>query len=61
MIISGGIDLSVAPTSAVIGAIILGALRNGLTLMNVQAFYQLLATGIIIIVAMLINRATRGR
>lgn len=45
----------------IIGAIILGALRNGLTLMNVQAFYQLLATGIIIIVAMLIDRATRGR
>lgn len=43
------------------GAIILGALRNGLTLMNVQAFYQLLATGIIIIVAMLIDRATRGK
>lgn len=45
----------------IIGAIILGALRNGLTLMNVQAFYQLLATGIIIIVAMLIDRATRGK
>ena len=45
----------------IIGAIILGALRNGLTLMNVQAFYQLFATGIIIIVAMLIDRATRGK
>ncbi len=44
-----------------LGAVILGALRNGLTLMNVQAFYQLLATGLIIIVAMLIDRATRGR
>lgn len=44
-----------------LGAIILGSLRNGLTLMNVQAFYQLLATGIIILVAMLIDRATRGR
>jgi ribose transport system permease protein len=44
-----------------LGAIILGSLRNGLTLMNVQAFYQLLATGIIIIVAMLIDRATRGK
>jgi ribose transport system permease protein len=44
-----------------LGAIILGALRNGLTLLNVQAFYQLLATGIIILVAMLIDRATRGR
>ena len=28
-----------------IGCIILGTLRNGLTLLNVQAFYQLLATG----------------
>ena len=44
-----------------LGAIILGAMRNGLTLLNVQAFYQLLATGLIILVAMLIDRATRGR
>lgn len=44
-----------------IGVIILGALRNGLTLMNIQAFYQLLATGLIIIIAMLIDRATRGK
>lgn len=44
-----------------LGCIILGALRNGLTLLNVQAFYQLLATGIIIIVAMLIDRATSGK
>ncbi len=44
-----------------LGAIILGSLRNGLTLLNVQAFYQLLATGLIILVAMLIDRATRGR
>ena len=44
-----------------LGAIILGSLRNGLTLMNVQAFYQLLATGLIILAAMLVDRATRGR
>jgi len=43
-----------------LGAIILGAMRNGLTLMNVQAFYQLLATGIIILLAMLVDRFTRG-
>jgi ribose transport system permease protein len=36
-------------------------MRNGLTLMDVQAFYQLLATGIIIIAAMLVDRFTRGR
>ncbi|WP_018010156.1 ABC transporter permease [Sinorhizobium medicae] len=45
----------------ILGAIILGAMRNGLTLMNVQAFYQLLATGLIILVAMMIDRMTRGR
>lgn len=44
----------------VLGAIILGAMRNGLTLMNVQAFYQLMATGLIILLAMLIDRLTRG-
>jgi ribose transport system permease protein len=45
----------------ILGAIILGAMRNGLTLLNVQAFYQLLATGIIIILAMLVDRLARGR
>ncbi|RNL22730.1 ribose ABC transporter permease, partial [Xanthomonas vasicola pv. vasculorum] len=44
-----------------IGGIILGAVRNGLTLLNIQAFYQLVATGLIIIIAMLIDRATRGK
>lgn len=45
----------------ILGAVILGSMRNGLTLMNVQAFYQLLATGLIILVAMMIDRLTRGR
>ena len=45
----------------VLGAIVLGAMRNGLTLLNVQAFYQLLATGIIIILAMLVDRLARGK
>jgi len=44
-----------------LGAVVLGAMRNGLTLLNVQAFYQLLATGIIIILAMLVDRLTRGK
>ncbi len=44
-----------------LGAIILGAMRNGLTLLNVQAFYQLLATGVVILLAMLVDRLTRGR
>jgi ribose transport system permease protein len=45
----------------IIGALILGALRNGLTLMNVQAFYQLLATGLIILIAVFVDRAARGK
>lgn len=45
----------------ILGAIILGTLINGFTLLNIQSFYQLLATGIIIIVAMLVDRATRGK
>jgi ribose transport system permease protein len=45
----------------ILGAIVLGAMRNGLTLLNVQAFYQLLATGIIILLAMVVDRLTRGK
>ena len=45
----------------ILGAIILGTFIIGFTLLNIQSFYQLLATGIIIIVAMLVDRATRGR
>jgi ribose transport system permease protein len=60
----GGASLSGGRGSiigTILGAVILGTVTNGLTLLNVQAFYQLLATGIIIVVAMLIDRATRGR
>ena len=44
----------------ILGALILGALRNGLTLMNVQSFYQLLASGAIILIAVIIDRVTKG-
>jgi ribose transport system permease protein len=43
----------------IIGAIILSALRNGLTLLNVQSFYQMVATGIIIMIAIIIDRLSR--
>ncbi len=45
--------------ATLLSAIILRAMRNGLTLMNVQAFYQSF-TSLIILLAMLIDRATRG-
>ncbi len=40
---------------AVIGALILGVLRNGLTLLGVQAYWQQVVEGIIIIVAVFID------
>lgn len=42
-----------------IGALILGGLRNGLTLMNVQTFWQQVASGLVIIFAVLIDRLIR--
>ncbi len=41
-------------------SIALGKLCKGLTLLNVQAIYQLIATGIITIVAMLIYKFASG-
>lgn len=55
----GGASLSGGKGSilgTIIGALILSALRNGLTLLNVQAFYQLVAIGVIIIIAISIDR-----
>lgn len=40
---------------AVVGALILGVLRNGLTLLGVQAYWQQVAEGLIIIVAVFID------
>ena len=41
----------------VLGAILLGAIRTGLTLMNVNPFLQLVVTGAIILLAVLLDRA----
>jgi ribose transport system permease protein len=40
----------------VLGAILLGAIRTGLTLLNVNPFLQLVVTGLIILVAVLVDR-----
>jgi ribose transport system permease protein len=37
----------------------LGGLRNGLTLMNVQSFWQQVASGLVIIFAVLIDKLIR--
>lgn len=45
----------------ILGALILSMLRNGLTLLNVQAFYQQVATGAIIIIAILIDSFSQSK
>ena len=49
------------PLGALIGALILGALQNGLTLLNVPSFWQLVATGVVVILAVFADQATRRR
>jgi fructose transport system permease protein len=41
---------------ALIGALIVGVFRNGLTLMGIQSVYQILITGILVIVAVTTDR-----
>lgn len=42
----------------ILGAVMLAMLQNGLTLLRVQSFYQTAATGLIIIIAVIIDRFT---
>src|SRR2546421_531488 len=44
-----------------IGALIVGVIRNGLTLIGVDALWQTFATGIIVIIAVAVDQATRRR
>lgn len=44
---------------SLIGAVIVGVLRNGLTLMGVSSVYQVLVTGILVIVAVTIDQLSR--
>jgi ribose transport system permease protein len=44
----------------IIGALLMAVIRNGLTLMHVTAFYQQIVIGIVIILAVLIDRLRRG-
>jgi fructose transport system permease protein len=44
-----------------IGALIVGIIRNGLTLMGVDALWQTFATGILVVAAVAADQATRRR
>ena len=49
------------PLGTLIGALTLGAMRNGLTLLNVPSFWQFVATGIVVILAVLVDQLMRKR
>jgi ribose transport system permease protein len=62
--VMGGASLSGGRGSilgTVIGALIIATLTAGLTILNVQAFYQLIAIGTVIILAVLADRAEASR
>lgn len=54
----GGVGNSLG---SLIGAITLGGMRNGLTLLNVPSFWQFVATGVVVILAVLADQITRKR
>jgi fructose transport system permease protein len=44
-----------------VGAVIVGVFRNGLTLVGVEVIYQYLVTGVLIILAVSIDQLVRRR
>jgi fructose transport system permease protein len=42
-----------------VGALIVGVFRNGLTLMGVSSVYQILVTGILVILAVMTDQMSR--
>lgn len=63
-VVLGGTSLSGGKGSmsgTLIGAMIIGVLANGLILLGVPSFYQLIIQGVVIIVAVLIDRLRQSR
>jgi fructose transport system permease protein len=44
-----------------IGALIIGVIRNGLQLIGVKSIYQVLITGVLVIVAVAVDQLSRRR
>jgi ribose transport system permease protein len=62
-VVIGGTSLNGGTGSMVgtlIGAFIVGAINNGLTILGVEYYYQLMAKGLIIFIAILIDRWTKA-
>lgn len=49
------------PLGTLIGALTLGGLQNGLTLLNVPSFWQYVASGFVVILAVFADQVTRKR
>jgi ribose transport system permease protein len=43
-----------------IGALILGALTNGLVLLNVPSFYEQIVTGLVVLIAVVLDQGSKG-
>jgi ribose/xylose/arabinose/galactoside ABC-type transport system permease subunit len=48
-------------SGTLLGALIMGTLANGLTLLNVPSYYQQLVTGLVFIMAVIADRLRRGQ
>ncbi|MBC5647626.1 ABC transporter permease [Christensenella tenuis] len=62
-VILGGISLSGGKgriSGTIIGVLILATIQNGLTLLSVQSFYQMIINGIVLILAVLMDVIRRG-
>jgi ribose/xylose/arabinose/galactoside ABC-type transport system permease subunit len=63
-VVIGGTSLTGGSGSvigSIVGAFIIGLLNNGMDLLEVPSFYQMVFKGVIIIIAVSIDRAQRGR
>ncbi len=59
----GGISLSGGRGTilgAIVGSLLMGILRNGLVLLNVSAYWQQVAIGIVILFAVILDKKTKG-
>ncbi|MDY5541014.1 MAG: ABC transporter permease, partial [Lachnospiraceae bacterium] len=62
--IIGGASLSGGVGSiygSIIGSVIIGVITNILTLKSVQSYYQMIITGVIIVVAVVLDIVTKGK